>query len=150
MHPRSSSCTSSGSRVVRVHASSHRGFGGAAAMFSCCAPFFLFTLDGPSLPFSLEKKPAIANGVCGSCVGSRLDAVVVHSSRGNLLYSTAGYSYYLIAQRPLTCRYVSVCSLPRMILRSTWSDYSMWSGGGGGGGCELEYFRRRRFPDWND
>ena len=59
VQPLRSSCTSSGSTVLRVHASSHRGFGGASLAVVCCAPFFLDTLAGPSLPFSLEKKLGI-------------------------------------------------------------------------------------------
>jgi hypothetical protein len=58
VQPWSSSCTSCGSTVLRVHASSHLGFGGAASIASCCAPFLTF--DGPSRPLSLEKKLGIA------------------------------------------------------------------------------------------
>lgn len=64
VQPLNSSCTSSGSTLVRVHASSHRGFGGATSTSGCC-PFFLDTFAGPSLPFSLEKNPTIANVFVG-------------------------------------------------------------------------------------
>jgi hypothetical protein len=64
VQPCRSSCTSCGSTVLRVHASSHLGFVGAASIAGCCAPFL--TLEGPSLPLSLEKKLGIANaGVVG-------------------------------------------------------------------------------------
>jgi hypothetical protein len=59
VQPWSSSCTSCGSTDLRDHASSHLGFGGAASIAGCCAPFLTF--EGPSLPLSLEKKPGIAN-----------------------------------------------------------------------------------------
>ena len=32
-----------------------------------------------------------------------------------------GYSYYSIAQRPLTCGCVSICSLSKMSLAATWA-----------------------------
>jgi hypothetical protein len=65
VQPLRSSCISCGSTVLRVHASSHLGFGGASLIAACCAPFLTF--DGPSLPLSLEKKLGIANADrCGS------------------------------------------------------------------------------------
>jgi hypothetical protein len=59
VQPCRSSCTSCGSTVLRVHASSHLGFEGAASIAGCCAPFLTF--EGPSLPLSLEKKLGIVN-----------------------------------------------------------------------------------------
>jgi hypothetical protein len=64
VHPLINSCTSSGSTVFRVHASSHRGFGGATSTFVCwVAPFFLEAFAGPSPFFFLEKNPMILCGV---------------------------------------------------------------------------------------
>ena len=60
VQPLRSSCTSSGSTLVRVHASSHCGFGGASFARFWSPPFFDLTLVAPSLPFDLEKKPMAA------------------------------------------------------------------------------------------
>jgi hypothetical protein len=63
VQPRRSSWTSSGPTVVRVQASSQRGCGGAEEGTVCGAPFLdLVTLAGPSLPFSLEKRPGMVDG----------------------------------------------------------------------------------------
>jgi hypothetical protein len=51
---RSNCCTSSGSIVLRAHASSHRGFSGCSGCSS--APFLDFL---PSLPFRREKRLGI-------------------------------------------------------------------------------------------
>lgn len=59
VHPFNSSCTSSASTLVRVHASDHFGFAGRTCDAACCPFFDLVRVVGPSLPFSLEKKPAI-------------------------------------------------------------------------------------------
>jgi len=81
VQPRSSSCTSCGSTVLRDHASSHLGFGGAASIAGCCAPFLTF--DGPSRPLSLEKKLGIADA--GVVEISRRDAFVPERQLENSL-----------------------------------------------------------------
>lgn len=69
VQPRSSSWTSSGPTLVRVQASSQRGCGGAEGTV-CGAPFLgLVTLAGPSLPFSLEKRPGMVDGGGSGVVG---------------------------------------------------------------------------------
>jgi hypothetical protein len=61
VHPLINSCTSSGSTVFRVHASSHRGTTGATLVSGCwTAPLFLDTFAGPSPFFFLENNPMIA------------------------------------------------------------------------------------------
>jgi len=62
VQPLRSSCTSSGSTDVRVHASSHRGFGSGSLTVLCCAPFDFSAFAGPSLPFRREKKLGIVVG----------------------------------------------------------------------------------------
>ena len=76
VQPLRSSCISSGSTVLRVQASSHRGFCGASLIVFWCTPFFDFpTFAGPSLPFSLEKKLGIAIAGLFSWMGlTRRDA----------------------------------------------------------------------------
>lgn len=60
VHPFNSSCTSSASTLVRVQASDHFGFAGKTCDAACWPFFDLVRVVGPSLPFSLEKKPAIS------------------------------------------------------------------------------------------
>jgi hypothetical protein len=60
VQPRRSSCTSSGSMTVLVQASSQRGLGGGRLETAWAAPFLLLLIfAGPSLLFSLEKRPGM-------------------------------------------------------------------------------------------
>lgn len=70
VQPRSSSWTSSGSTEVLVQASSQRGLGGGAVGTGWGAPFLvLLIFAGPSLLFSLEKRPGMVDGGVRCYVG---------------------------------------------------------------------------------
>jgi hypothetical protein len=70
VQPRSSSWTSSGSTEVLFQASSQRGLGGGAVGTGWGAPFLvLLIFAGPSLLFSLEKRPGMVDGGVRCYVG---------------------------------------------------------------------------------
>lgn len=83
VHPRSSSCTSSGATSVRVYASVHGGLAGASSAVVFFAAFLLLELD--SLPRKTREKKGIFDSNFLSC--SESIGMAAHVKAGSFVLS---------------------------------------------------------------